>query len=56
MQGLMTFLKACAVMDLTAIGVSMTVSSWRGFALDPIGVGIGVALIVGALIAFVTRF
>jgi hypothetical protein len=54
--GLITFLKACAVLGLTLFGVSITHVGWRAFPLDPIGVGIGVARLVGALIAFVTWF
>jgi len=56
-QGLVTFLKACAVMVLTFFGVALTLISGRSsFTLDPIGVGIGAAFLVGALIAFVTWF
>jgi hypothetical protein len=49
MQRLLTFLKACAVMGLTLMGVAMTIDSPRP---DALGVGIGVALLAGALIAF----
>ena len=56
MQGLITILKACAVMGLTFFGVSITLIGWRALPLDPVGVGIGIALLVGALIAFVTWF
>jgi hypothetical protein len=57
MQGFLTFLKACAVMGLTLMGVAMTIHNWARFQQpDPFGVGVGVALLVGALIAFMVWF
>ena len=54
MHGLVTFLKACAMMGLASMGVAMTIHNWSHFGgPEPFG---GAALLVGALIAFVTWF
>jgi hypothetical protein len=45
------------VIGLTLMGVAMTIHNWTRFDQpDPFGVGIGVAPLIGALIAFVTWF
>ena len=51
MHGLVTFLKACAVMGLALMGVAMTIHNRSHFG-GPEPFGIGAALLVGALIAF----
>jgi hypothetical protein len=44
-------------MGLTFMGVAMTIHNWAYLGgPDPFGVSIGIALLAGALIAFVTWF
>lgn len=52
---ILTVLKACTVVGLTLLGVVLT--NWRRFdEHDPLGVGIGFALLICALIAFLFWF
>jgi hypothetical protein len=52
---IVTLLKACTVIGLTLLGVVLT--NWRRFdEHDPLGVGIGFALLLCALIAFLFWF
>jgi len=52
---ILTLLKACTVIGLTLLGVVLT--NWKRFdEHDPIGVSIGVALLICALIAFLFWF
>jgi len=49
------FLKACTVVGLTLLGVVLT--NWKRFdEHDPFGVGMGFALLICALIAFLFWF
>lgn len=57
MKILTTLLKAIAVSVLAGLGASIIVHNWTRFSQpEPFGVGIGVAIVAGALVALLHWF